>query len=111
MYAEKNGNLGIIKTIAVISSSQRHGIGDRLFVEIETYLHTTLNCSMIAVPAWKDITGIHLDGILISNGYEPFISCEKYWETDCDGGIFKCKGRIADNQCCCDLVWYKRQLE
>ena len=110
LYAENNSTLGIIKTIAVAGSMQRHGVGDRLFVAMESHLKTSKGCSMVAVPAWKDDLGIHLDGILLSNGYEKFLTCEKYWKADCDIGTFTCKAKAINNECCCDLVFYKKQL-
>jgi ribosomal protein S18 acetylase RimI-like enzyme len=109
LHAEGARTLGIIKTVAVTSQFHRHGIGDRLFVEMERQLQQS-GGTLIAVPAWKDHAGVHLHGILASNGYEEFLTCKRYWKDDCHSGLFTCRSRARSKECSCDLVWYKRPL-
>jgi GNAT superfamily N-acetyltransferase len=107
--AEKNNVVGIIRTIAVVEEFQGHGIGEQLFLSMEQSLRRE-GKSLIAVPAWKDDSGVHLSGILSGNGYSSFLTCDRYWKKDCDNGAFACKCRQASNQCVCDLVWYKKAV-
>lgn len=108
-YAEKMGTLGIIKTLGVSERLQGQGIGNQLFLAMEQHLQRK-GCTLIAVPAWKDNIGIHLEGILLGSSYEPFLTCERYWKDACDAGTFSCRCRKHSSECLCDLIWYKKLL-
>jgi GNAT superfamily N-acetyltransferase len=107
LHGEKSGTLGIIRTIAVAEYLQGHGIGEQLFLAMERDLKRR-GKTLIAVPAWEDNNGIHLNGIISGNGYERFLTCKQYWKDACDSGVFSCRGRDPRNGCLCNLIWYKK---
>jgi ribosomal protein S18 acetylase RimI-like enzyme len=99
--------LGIIKTIAVDSEFEGMGVGDRLFTCMAASLKKR-GGELIVVPSWKSNKGVHLQGILKTNGYEPFLTEARFWKSGCDAKDFCCGSRT--DECVCDLVWYRKAI-
>lgn len=107
-YADKHGQLGIIKTVAVLEDMQGRGIGTRLIQSAERRLRR-LKATTILVPAWQRSDGTtSIEGVVAHLGFERWKTCELFWKEDCDAGKFSCACREPNGSCSCNMVLFKK---
>jgi len=107
-YSDKEGSLGIIKTIGVKSNRQGHGIGAALFKKAESDLKSS-GTKTVIVPAWVIGSEANIRGIMEHFGYHRFMTDLDYWKKECKEEKFKCPAKEND-VCVCSLDYYKRSL-
>lgn len=107
-HADKEGTLGILKTIGVSQSRQGHGIGELLFRKAELRLKN-LGTKIIVVPAWKDRDTVTIDGLMNHFSYKKFFTDDEYWKKDCENKKFRCPSKQG-NKCSCSVDFYKKAL-
>jgi N-acetylglutamate synthase-like GNAT family acetyltransferase len=102
-------NIGVIRTLGLIKSYQKQGIGKRLFEEVESQLKE-LGAKIIISPAWKDKNNtIYFDRLLKYFSYQPFLTISEYWKEDCEQNKFQCPSK-ENGKCFCSVVFYKKNL-
>jgi len=106
--SDKEGTLGIIKTLGVTSSRQGHGIGEALFSSAESRLKK-LGAKTIIIPAWKNGNIVNIDGLLKHFSYNHFLSDSDYWKGNCENGKFRCPSK-SGGKCVCSVEFYKKSL-
>ena len=106
--SDKEGALGIIKTLGVASSRQGHGIGGSLFSNAESRLKK-LGAKTIIIPAWKSGNIVNIGGLLNQFSYNHFLSDLDYWKSDCEEGKFRCPSKSGE-KCVCSVEIYKKSL-
>lgn len=103
--ADRNGTLGIIKSVVIRKKFRGHGIGTAILQSAETELKNR-DTECILVPAWKIGETTNMRNILLSNDYREWVESPDYWKTECDQEKFQCVGRSKD--CRCSVVFYRK---
>lgn len=104
ILANKQGKLGIIKTLGVKQQFQGQGYGSKIIHELQARI-ITKGARRIIVPAWKQKDVINVEKIMTKANYEPFLEIKDMWKVDCDSEKFKCPAR--SDKCVCSLIYYQ----
>jgi len=107
-HADKDGSLGLIKTIGVSPLRQGHGIGEALFKETESRLKEK-GVKIVVVPGWVDNGKTNVEGLMKHFDYSPFMSDPEYWKARCEKEEFQCPNKKG-TACVCGIVFFKKSL-
>lgn len=103
--ADKNGSLGVIKTIVIREKYRGHGIGTKLIEAAEQKL-SERKSECIVVPAWSHNDNVNIEGVLKNSDYAAWIENKDYWKEGCENRDFECVR--YDGKCNCSVKFYRK---
>ncbi|AJD53532.1 GNAT family N-acetyltransferase [Thalassospira xiamenensis] len=103
--ANEDGNLGIIKTIAIRRKFRGHGIGTKLIQASENELKSR-GAKCIIVPSWTVESKTPIKSLLIQNDYSEWLENRSYWKDECEAKKFECVA--YDGKCKCSVTFYRK---
>ena len=107
-HADKEGSLGLIKTIGVSPQRQGHGIGELLFRETDSRLKAK-GAKIVVVPGWDDNGKTNVEGLMKHFDYSPFMFDPEYWKERCEQEEFQCPNKKGA-ECVCGITFFKKSL-
>ena len=97
---------GVIKTIAIIPTQQKNGIGSALFERAE-YELKNMSVNHLLVPAWVYSGTMPIGGIIKKRQYKEWFYIKQFWLDLCTTEL-NCPKKKA-NHCACDLSFYQKK--